>query len=538
MFFTNFIQRILHRVFPFIILLKKLEFITFSCYNEYTIMQQTNRLCISKMIAYIAVSVVLLLPAWHSVQAVVVHDLIFPVIGASYFSNDFGAGRIGHTHQGNDIFGKKMQPLVAAQDGYFRYVPYPEPEYGYAIFLNGDDGYDYWYIHLNNDTPGTDNGRGGGMNAYAYDILSGNPVVKGQLIGYMGDSGNAEATSPHLHFEIHGADGNAFNPYDSILAAKKITKPVSAPPLPGEILPFQNFRGGTNIARGDVDPEYPGEEIIVGAGPGGVPSVKVYSADNNRLYEFLAYPAGFHGGLDVATGDINGDGIDEIITGAGPGSSPQVRVFDKQGVAQNSFMAFDEKFHGGVHVTAADLIGDGVAEIITGAGSGGSSRILVFNGSGEKLYQFFAYNTASRQGVNVAAQPATTTSPGAIIVSAGPGDKPYVRIFDISGMLQHEFLAYPEAFQGGVNLDVGNIDALNPGFEIITVPASNGSPQIRIFSKDGRSLSNEWVFEPWWRGGYDIGAGEGVLTISTQAGPRRSSVRAVQIINHFSHYHL
>ena len=74
-----------------------------------------------------------------------------------------------------------------------------------------------------------------------------------------------------------------------------------------------------------------GEEIVTGAGPGGGPHVQVFSSDGTAMGSFFAYDQGFTGGVRVATGDLNCDGTSEIITGAGPGGGPHVRVFKADG---------------------------------------------------------------------------------------------------------------------------------------------------------------------------------------------------------------
>jgi hypothetical protein len=94
-----------------------------------------------------------------------------------------------------------------------------EKIWGYAVTIRGSDGYTYHYLHINNDTPGTDDGQGGVENAYAPRIKRGVRVSRGELIGWMGDSGNAESAGHHLHFEIRKPDGTAIDPYPSLLAA-------------------------------------------------------------------------------------------------------------------------------------------------------------------------------------------------------------------------------------------------------------------------------------------------------------------------------
>jgi len=86
--------------------------------------------------------------------------------------------------------------------------------------LRDADGYQYNYIHLNNDTPGTDDGVGGYSNAFGPGIAQGARVTRGQVVGYVGDSGNAENIGPHLHFEIRLPDGTAIDPYQSLLLAQ------------------------------------------------------------------------------------------------------------------------------------------------------------------------------------------------------------------------------------------------------------------------------------------------------------------------------
>ena len=91
---------------------------------------------------------------------------------------------------------------------------------GYYVRLVHPGGWETWYMHLDNDSPGTDDGSGGAATAYAEGLDVGDRVVAGQVIGYVGDSGNAEWTGSHLHFELH-IGGGPVNPYDAVVEAEE-----------------------------------------------------------------------------------------------------------------------------------------------------------------------------------------------------------------------------------------------------------------------------------------------------------------------------
>lgn len=151
-------------------------------------------------------------------------SIIFPVEGGAIFSDDYGDARSGgRLHEANDLMAPKMTPILAARGGTITSASLTEPSYGYMISIAGDDGYKYNYLHINNDTPGTDDGNGGLANAYAPGISRGVTVTQGQVIAYVGDSGNAEDTAPHLHFEIRLPDGSAINPFPYLNAALNLS---------------------------------------------------------------------------------------------------------------------------------------------------------------------------------------------------------------------------------------------------------------------------------------------------------------------------
>lgn len=146
-----------------------------------------------------------------------IYPLVFPVVGDSAYGDTWGAPRSGgRTHKGTDIFAPKGTPVVAAAPGIVVRIAVGERA-GRYIVLEHYDGWRTYYLHLDNDTPGTDDGLGG---APAAGIVVGARVEAGRVLDYVGDSGNAEETPPHLHFELHPPGNGAINPYPHLKAAE------------------------------------------------------------------------------------------------------------------------------------------------------------------------------------------------------------------------------------------------------------------------------------------------------------------------------
>jgi len=466
-------------------------------------------------------------------QAFAATPYIFPVIGSSYYSNDYDSPRGNGPHHAIDIIADKGQKIVSATDGVITYVGYPQPSWGYAVYIRSTGGYEYGYLHINNDNPGTDDGAGGPMKAYAPDMKAGNRVVRGQLLGWVGDSGNAEGTVSHLHFEVKTPNDQPTNPFTSLNRADRISKPVDHPALPGEILPFgKTYKGGVNVAIGNVDAET-NPETVIAAGPGGGPRVRIYNHTGSFAgYDFYAFDSKLRSGVDVDTGDVNGDGIDEIIAATGPKTAPKIAIFKTDGdgtvTKLKEFTTFGNH-NGGIRIAAGDMDGDGKDEIIAGADAGGGPRVNVFKINGTTVTQvhtFYPYASTFRGGVDVASADVAGTTADELIVAPGRGGGSTVKIYDNSLALLRSFAAYTSGYGGGTHVSAGNVITGTAKAEIMTAANDGGGPRILLYNGQGTLLRTNVYMEEWWRGYYDVAAGQGDGKAATGTN-RRGSVRDV-----------
>jgi hypothetical protein len=167
----------------------------------------------------------------------------------------------------------------------------------------------------------------------------------------------------------------------------------------------KNYDKGINITVGDLDNNGT-MEIVTGTEWGGGPHVRIFNSVGKLINPgFFAYGPEFRGGVNVTIADLEGDGYYEIIAGAGVGGGPHVRVFAADGKLINpGFFAYDPGFRGGVNVAGGDVDGDGVDEIITGPGQGGGAHVKVFDKNGKiDGPEFMAFDSSLREGVEVAA---------------------------------------------------------------------------------------------------------------------------------------
>ncbi|MBX7105330.1 MAG: DUF11 domain-containing protein [Gemmataceae bacterium] len=283
------------------------------------------------------------------------------------------------------------------------------------------------------------------------------------------------------------------------------------------------FRGGVRVATADFNGDGT-QDIVVAPGPGGGPHIRVFDGlDGTVLQEFFAYDAGFRGGVYVAAADVTGDGVPDIITGAGAGGGPHVRVFNGADPGRvvagpiGDFFAYAASFTGGVRVAAADTNKDGLADIITGAGPGGGPHVIVWNAANRQArLSFFAYGADFRGGVYVAAADMNFDGFADVITGAGEGGGPLVRYFDGRNALRfREFYAFPQTTGGlgsnalwssGVRVSTFSDITGDSLAELAVAPGSGRAPTVRFINGALTSTIREiTAFDPSFLGGVFVG---------------------------------
>ncbi len=243
----------------------------------------------------------------------------------------------------------------------------------------------------------------------------------------------------------------------------------------------------------------PRGRFAVGTEGGGVAQVNVYDAKTNALIGIInPFGRNYTGSVTVATGDLTGDGVEDIVVGAGRGLTPQVKVFDGVTLRElGTLMAYSPTFTGGVSVAVGDVTGDGRADLVTGAGVGSAPHVKMFNGvnlfptAGGKLNaaapavkSYFAFETTFRGGITVAVGDINGDGYGDIVVGKGAGEKPQVKAFSgkDDGTLVNMYAFLP-SYTGGVSVAVGDVTGDGKA-EIVAGKAGAGPATVRVFSGD------------------------------------------------------
>jgi len=253
----------------------------------------------------------------------------------------------------------------------------------------------------------------------------------------------------------------------------------------------KNFSGGVRLAMGDVDGDGV-DEIITGPGPGGGPQIMVFEVDGTLVKQFFAYSSSDTQGIFVAAGDTDGDGVDEIIVSPEAGGNGEVRWFEMNGEQDGFIKPYGEN-PVSLRVASGDTDGDGVDEIIVGTGSGHQPTVSIFTGTGTFVDSFEAYATTYDKGIYVEAGDLDGDGVDEIVTGTDYGGGPHVRVFKSDGTVSASFFAYDEFFRGGVRVAVADLDN-NGTAEIYTAAGPGGGPHLRVFNASGTTIGGFFPF--------------------------------------------
>lgn len=283
----------------------------------------------------------------------------------------------------------------------------------------------------------------------------------------------------------------------------------------------QNFTGGVRIAMGDINGDG-FSDLVTATGIGGGPHIKIWDLRTGtpmQVASFFAFESNFTGGLYIACGNLNSDVnpttgfvYDDIIVGAGPGGGPRITAFaGAQAFAINqstvlvNFFAYAPQFTGGVTVASADRTGDGIDEIVTGAGFGGGPNVTVFQlqqtAPGQfnqvVIQNFFAFDTTFTGGIYVAGGSFTNSTYDDIFVGTGPGTKATVAVAFGAPSGGIHYLNPFGNFTGGVRVGISSstLAGTTPNY-LMAAAGPGGGPQVNLYNTNFSLVDSLFVLNP------------------------------------------
>lgn len=246
----------------------------------------------------------------------------------------------------------------------------------------------------------------------------------------------------------------------------------------------------------DEGQEFPNDHysfVALGAPAGERPDVRVYRADGIEYATFTAYTLNFSGGVRTALADFDFDGIPEVVTAAGETGGPHIRVFKPFGAVISEFFAYSKDSSHGVNIAVGDIDADGVQEIVTSVGQGVSNDVVIWSQAGLEQARFTVEGFAPNAPLSVAVADVDDDWEGEIIVWSTVGDS-RVAIYQHNGQLLNSFLADPQP-KTGMDISTGDFNADFRQEILVSLPTSDGAI-FRLYNSIGAFVNGFNLLQP------------------------------------------
>jgi Bacterial Ig domain/FG-GAP-like repeat/FG-GAP repeat len=318
--------------------------------------------------------------------------------------------------------------------------------------------------------------------------------------------------------------------------------PVTPPAVPPSVPPVEP-PAATPVLEAPV---FQRVFCVVGANTTGGPRLTVYGSDGSEQFNFFAYDSSIRVGASGAIGDVNGDGIADLVTAPGLGGGPHIRILNGKDLSSISdFFAFESDIRTGATVSVGDVNGDGFGDVIVGAGVGGGPRVSVFSGQdGTLLKNFFAFDSSYRSGVRVGEADFNGDGLSDIIVTTGAGPATRVRVFDgATNEVLQDIAPYGDDYTAGAYVSGGDFNA--DGVPDLIVGAGANESRVQIFSGlTTNVLANYMAYESQSAVGVSVSArdldNDGHATIMTGpgqgGGPRFTGLQTTDLKRDFDYF--
>ncbi len=391
-------------------------------------------------------------------------------------------------------------------------------------------------------------GTATGSDPVADKVIENGDTLDGKVISTIAMGSNAANSAGKIAFFVSFTDGSF-----GIFRADPEVAPVPVPTTTRLNIPPFATEGTVVTLTATVTPTTQGGSvptgtvefvsvrevgrIAFGSDVGFTATVRVLNESGTPLGSFSPYPTSFLGGVRVALGDVNGDGVAEVITAPGPGGDNIVHVFSVSsggdgsefGATAIEQIAVSDPLIGtrGLNIASADVNADGFADIIVSGGP----KVIVYSGQDSSVLHNLTPFGTSISEVRVAVGDLNGDSVPDVIVATGPGVAPSIKAIDpTTGNVFRSFAPFESTFRGGVNVAVG--DVTGDGFpEILAAKGPGSLPQVKVFQADGSFLLSELAFASGFRGGVRVAVGDvngdGVAEFVLRAGVTSPGTSAI-----------